>query len=313
MVEYYDYLWSIRDKRVDNWPLMHSFVPTLVLSGLYLIICIFIGPRFMKNRQPYELKNSIQGYNVLQVLISAYIFYEGCYNGWLTHYSWVCQPVEMEDNSTSRRTVNPFLFIVIMHLFRQNCLLISSIGRFANHGTSRGMNLICYVISFQMMCCYLYFLNKFFEFADTFFFIARKKFRNVNRLQLIHHSIMPVYSFVLCRWLPGGHETFGGIFNCFIHVLMYSYYFLAALGPHMQKYLWWKRYLTVFQMIQFVCIIVKSMVLVLGVAECGYPWQFSVVSALLMVVFLYLFGEFYIREYTQTKKTVLNENNNKTK
>ena len=105
MVDYYDYLWSLRDKRVDHLPLMHSFVPTLTLSGLYLIICIFIGPRFMKNREPYELKSLIQGYNILQVLISAYIVYEGCVNGWLTHYSWICQPVELGDNETTRRTV----------------------------------------------------------------------------------------------------------------------------------------------------------------------------------------------------------------
>ena len=158
-----------------------------------------------------------------------------------------------------------------------------------------------------MMACYLYFLNKFVEFADTFFFIARKKFRNVNRLQLIHHSIMPVYSFLLVRWLPGGHETFGGIFNSFIHVLMYSYYFLAALGPHMQKYLWWKRYLTVLQMIQFVCIFIKSLVLVSGVAECGYPWQFSAMVLSLMVAFFLLFLEFYLREYSK-KVSIKKEN-----
>ena len=170
------------------------------------------------------------------------------------------------------------------------------------------MNLICGVLSFQTFACYLYFLNKFLEFSDTFFFIARKKFRNVNRLQLIHHSIMPVYSFLLVRWLPGGQETFGGIFNCFIHVLMYSYYFLAALGPHMQKYLWWKRYLTAFQMIQFVCIFVKSMVLVLGVAECGYPWQFSAMVVTLMVTFFLLFLEFYLREYSKKKVSLKKEN-----
>ena len=163
-----------------------------------------------------------------------------------------------------------------------------------------------------MIACYLYFLNKFVEFADTFFFIARKKFRNVNRLQLIHHSIMPIYGFALTRWLPGGHETFVGMFNSFVHVIMYSYYFLAALGPHMQKYLWWKRYLTRLQIFQLSCILIKSMVLILGVSECGYPWQFSVVSALLMVLFLYLFAEFYVQEYT-TKKAAINENNNKIK
>lgn len=31
---------------------------------------------------------------------------------------------------------------------------------------------------------------------------------------------------------------------------MYSYYLLAALGPHMQKYLWWKKYLTGLQMVR---------------------------------------------------------------
>lgn len=30
---------------------------------------------------------------------------------------------------------------------------------------------------------------------------------------------------------------------------MYSYYFLSALGPHMQKYLWWKKYLTRMQIV----------------------------------------------------------------
>ena len=42
---------------------------------------------------------------------------------------------------------------------------------------------------------------------------------------------------------------FGAMVNSFIHVLMYTYYGLSALGPHMQKYLWWKRYLTVMQLV----------------------------------------------------------------
>ena len=78
---------------------------------------------------------------------------------------------------------------------------------------------------------------------------------------------------------------------------MYSYYFLAALGPHMQPYLWWKRYLTTFQMIQFVGISIKSLVVVLGVVDCTYPWQFSLISLLLVVLFFGLFTEFYIQEY----------------
>ncbi len=61
---------------------------------------------------------------------------------------------------------------------------------------------------------------------------------------------MPVFGFSLVRWLPGGQESFGGFLNSIVHVIMYSYYFVAAMGPEYQKYLWWKRYLTSFQMIQ---------------------------------------------------------------
>ena len=76
------------------------------------------------------------------------------------------------------------------------------------------------------------------------------KFCFQTLFQVVHHGIMPIFGWALCRWLPGGQESFGGTLNSLVHVLMYSYYFLAALGPHMQKYLWWKRYLTTFQMIQ---------------------------------------------------------------
>jgi hypothetical protein len=48
---------------------------------------------------------------------------------------------------------------------------------------------------------------------------------------------------------PGGHESFGALFNSFIHVVMYTYYGLAALGPRVQPYLWWKRYLTKLQVL----------------------------------------------------------------
>lgn len=47
---------------------------------------------------------------------------------------------------------------------------------------------------------------------------------------------------------------FGATINSSIHVLMYGYYGLAALGPHIQKYLWWKKYLTIIQMVGIACI-----------------------------------------------------------
>jgi hypothetical protein len=42
------------------------------------------------------------------------------------------------------------------------------------------------------------------------------------------------------------------ILNSFIHVIMYTYYGLSACGSRIQKYLWWKRYLTQAQLVRFV-------------------------------------------------------------
>ena len=153
----------------------------------------------------------------------------------------------------------------------------------------------------MVRACWLYFLGKFLEFTDTFFFLARKKYNHVSWLQIIHHTTMPLYGYVMVRWLPGGHETFGGTLNSLVHVFMYSYYFLATFGPGVQKYLWWKKYLTVFQMVQFVVVFTRSLIVIFGVVECGYPRYFSLISASITFLFFLMFMHFYTQSYT--KKT----------
>ena len=112
---------------------------------------------------------------------------------------------------------------------------------------------------------------------------------------------MPVYGYIMVLWLPGGHETFGGTLNSLVHVFMYSYYFLASLGPQMQKYLWWKKYLTTFQMIQFVIVFVRSIIVIFGIVECGYPRYFSLFSASITFLFFGMFMNFYRENYSKKK------------
>ena len=119
---------------------------------------------------------------------------------------------------------------------------------------------------------------------------------------------MPIYGYVMVRWLPGGHETFGGTLNSLIHVFMYSYYFLASLGPQMQKYLWWKKYLTALQMIQFVIVFTRSLIVITGIVECGFPRFFSLISASITVLFFAMFMQFYRDTYRQ-KNNVKNSTN----
>ena len=44
-----------------------------------------------------------------------------------------------------------------------------------------------------------YFISKFTEFLDTFFFVLRKKNNNVSTLHVLHHGLMPLFAWEACR------------------------------------------------------------------------------------------------------------------
>lgn len=41
-----------------------------------------------------------------------------------------------------------------------------------------------------------------------------------------------------------------GTINSFVHIIMYSYYFLTIVNPSYKK-AWWKKYLTVIQLVMY--------------------------------------------------------------
>lgn len=99
--------------------------------------------------------------------------------------------------------------------------------------------------------------------------------------------------------LSGGHSTFFGLLNTFVHIVMYTYYLLAAMGPKVQPFLWWKKYLTAFQMLQFIAIMVHAFQLLF--IECNYPKAFVWWIGLHAVMFFFLFKEFYQQSYQENK------------
>ncbi|KAL1432869.1 hypothetical protein MTO96_001866 [Rhipicephalus appendiculatus] len=107
------------------------------------------------------------------------------------------------------------------------------------------------------------------DLLDTVFFILRKKFNQVTHLHVIHHTIVVVNIWFYGRFAPAGQPALGIALNTFVHIVMYTYYFLASFGPRMRKYLWWKRHLTTLQIVQFIIIIVHMSVPLF--VECGFP------------------------------------------
>jgi len=63
------------DPRVKDWLWMQSPIPTVLLCALYLL-CVAVGPRVMKNREPFDLRRVLILYNFGLVALSGYIVYQ---------------------------------------------------------------------------------------------------------------------------------------------------------------------------------------------------------------------------------------------
>lgn len=50
--------------------------------------------------------------------------------------------------------------------------------------------------------------------------------------------------------IVGGMASFHAMINSSVHVVMYLYYGLSALGPVAQPYLWWKKHMTAIQLVR---------------------------------------------------------------
>lgn len=145
-----------------------------------------------------------------------------------------------------------------------------------------------------------YYFSKMIEFLDTVFFILRKKVNQVSFLHVYHHATMFPLWWIGIKWVAGGQAFFGAMINSFIHVIMYTYYGVAALGPEYQKYLWWKKYLTIIQLVQFVAGITHAIQSLY--VRCPFPLWMQWLLIVYGLTILGLFLNFYFRAYIRPPK-----------
>ena len=149
-------------------------------------------------------------------------------------YNWFCQPVDYSRSEDA--------------LYVRKIIPVRSWGLFCDSFV---------IVFFQMLHVgYAYYLSKFVDFFDTFCFVARKKFshlrwawqhdpiqywivgwvtqQNCSLLHVVHHGILPLSCWPGARWFIGGHASFFSMLNSFVHVVMYTYYMIAAMGPEYQ-------------------------------------------------------------------------------
>ncbi|XP_063709237.1 very long chain fatty acid elongase 7-like [Culicoides brevitarsis] len=144
-------------------------------------------------------------------------------------------------------------------------------------------------------------VNKILDLFDTVFFVLTKKQNHVTFLHVHHHIVMVMNTWFFGKYAMTSEGNFMAYCNMIVHAIMYFYYFLAALGPKYQKYLWWKRYMTQIQITQFVAIIIFNMI---AMYRCGENYNYLlhyVIVGEAMVNFC-LFARFYAKSYKNADK-----------
>jgi elongation of very long chain fatty acids protein 4 len=145
-----------------------------------------------------------------------------------------------------------------------------------------------------------YYISKLIDLVDTVFFALRKKDNQITVLHIFHHMTMFPYAWYGLKFVGGGQTFFLCMLNSFVHTVMYGYYGLSALGPNVRKYLWWKKYITQLQLIQFFAVMLHSAVNFY--APCSFPKGFSLGYLGYGVVITLFFMNFYIQSYRMNKK-----------
>ena len=145
---------------------------------------------------------------------------------------------------------------------------------------------------------WLFYIQKYWEFLDTWFFLLRRSFRQVTFLHVYHHSSISV---VVGLILP--HDFAGDVYlpivlNSFVHVLMYSHYFITSVSSIKP---WWSQYLTSLQLIQFVLIAAQCWISFQAGPTCGMPDFAKLLIFFYMGTMLILFGKFYVERYLKPK------------
>ena len=139
----------------------------------------------------------------------------------------------------------------------------------------------------------LFYMQKYLEFFDTWFFLLRKSSRQVTFLHLFHHSSITVVVGSILPFDYNGDMYLPIMLNSANHMLVYLHYLLATLGLNS----WWAPYITSLQLAQFIIIFGQSLLSYRVGPTCGSPDFAKILIIVYMGSMVALFGNFFLQRY----------------
>lgn len=154
--------------------------------------------------------------------------------------------------------------------------------------------------NFDKLMLYFY-MSKYYEFIDTFLICLNGK--KPIFLQKYHHI-----GAVLCWHLMYYYKVdiiwSATILNSFVHTIMYSYYLGCLLKISSVKII--KKYITTLQLCQFF-VLYSNFYFYKPPVETFFNYMIINLFALYGVGVIYLFGEFYYKEYINKNNKLKNQ------
>ncbi|XP_022691875.1 uncharacterized protein LOC111262125 [Varroa jacobsoni] len=151
---------------------------------------------------------------------------------------------------------------------------------------------------------YYYLYVRLSDYLDTMFFVLAKKQSHVTFLHVFHHLTVCCNCWLYMRQGWMNMVTLAYLVNAAIHIVMYSYFLLATF-PSMRPYLWWKKYLTLLQIMQFVAVISQWMVAYSQPNNCGYSKGVLINGMINVFILLALFVAFYVKTYLRQERKAI--------
>jgi len=147
---------------------------------------------------------------------------------------------------------------------------------------------------------YIFYISKFLELFDTVILVLKKK--PTIFLHVYHHAVM-VYStwfWLEYQWLSAAWWCCW--VNSLVHAFMYYYYLQTSLN----KKVWWKKYITVGQLVQFFSglLVVQFWFYLRESHQCKGSYPIAVISNGVNISFILLFGNFFQITYKEKSKSV---------
>lgn len=154
----------------------------------------------------------------------------------------------------------------------------------------------------ERLLSYIYYINKIFDLLDTVFFVLRKNYQQITVLHVYHHAMMAYCGYWLFRFYgSGGQYCTMAFLNTLVHTVMYFYYFISVTYPELKGKLWWKKYITILQLIQFILLLIQALHVLIFNPTCKFPLFLQYFQVFQCIAMILMFSNFYYNTYLKPK------------